>query len=209
MTATSDMPATPAAQLRTRSSAAATASPRVTSSAGTGRLAARVAVATCAGVLVLAGVVRVTLATQVRGWLGYSFRGVPARLDVAIGIFAHNGRAILGVFGMLLIAQLAARAPRGPGRTQRLIRTGGELVLAGVIAANVLVVGAGLGAYGAPVGWAMLPHGPIELAAYCTALALYLQGRRRPLPIHHVAKVAAASFAMLALAAALETFVNV
>ena len=28
----------------------------------------------------------------------------------------------------------------------------------------------------------MLPHGPVELAAYSLALALYLQGRRRALP---------------------------
>ena len=29
---------------------------------------------------------------------------------------------------------------------------------------------------------AMLPHGPVEVAAYSLALALYLQGRSRPLP---------------------------
>ena len=99
-----------------------------------------------------------------------------------MAIFAHNARAILGVFGLLLIAQLAARRPGGPGRAQRLILAGGELILAGVIAANVLVVGAGLGAYGERMARAMLPHGPVELAAYALALALYLQGRSRALP---------------------------
>ena len=101
---------------------------------------------------------------------------------MAVAIFVHNARAILGVFGLLLIAQLAARHPGGPGRAQRLILAGGELILAGVIAANVLVVGAGLGAYGERMARAELPHGPVELAAYALALALYLQGRRRALP---------------------------
>ena len=121
----------------------------------------------------------------------------------------HNLRAILGVFGLLLIAQLAARHPGGPGRAQRLILAGGELILAGVIAANVLVVGAGLGGYGERMARAELPHGPVELAAYALALALYLQGRRRALPAVHLARVVAVSVALLALAAALETFVNV
>jgi len=86
---------------------------------------------------------------------------------------------------------------------------GGELILAGAIVANLLVVGAGLGAYGERMARAELPHGPVELAAYALALALYLQGRKRILPAGHLAKVVAASVALLALAATLETFVNV
>jgi hypothetical protein len=78
-----------------------------------------------------------------------------------------------------------------------------------VIAANMLVVGAGLGGYGERMARAELPHGPVELTAYALALALYLQGRRRALPVRHLAKVGAATVALLALAAALETFVNV
>ena len=173
------------------------------------RLTATVAMLTLAGVLIVAALVDLSLAGQARAWLGYRFPGLPARPNVAVGIFVHNARAILGVFGLLLIAQLAARHPGGPGRAQRLILAGGELILAGVIAANVLVVGAGLGGYGERMARAELPHGPVELAAYALALALYLQGRRRALPASHLAKVVAASVALLALAAALETFVNV
>ena len=55
-----------------------------------------------------------------------------------------------------------------------------------MIVANVLVVGAGLGAYGARMVRAELPHGPVELAAYALALGLYLQGRRRALPAAHL-----------------------
>ena len=182
--------------------------PRAATSSTVG-LALRIALLAFAGVLVVAGVVRVALADWVRERLGYSFRGVPARADVAAEIFAHNGRAILGVFGLLMIAQLAARAPGDLGRVQRLILVAGELILAGVIVANVLVVGAGVGAYGVRMVRADLPHGPVELAAYALALGLYVQGRRRPLPAAHLCKVVAASVALLALAATLETFVNV
>lgn len=182
---------------------------RAAATQGTTRLAVRIAMLAFAGVLVIAGVVRATLADRAREWLGYSFPGVSPRLNVAVGIFAHNGRAILGVFGLLLIAQLAARRSGGPGRTQRGILVAGELILAGVILANVLVVGAGLGAYGARMVRACLPHGPVELAAYALALALYLEGRRRALPAARLTKTIAASVAMLALAAALETFTTV
>lgn len=182
---------------------------RAVTTAGTVALAVRIAVLAFAGVLLVAGVVAASLAAGARAWLGYRFPGLPARSNVAVGIFAHNCRAILGVFGLLLVAQLAARRSERPGRAQRLILAAGELILAGVIVANVLVVGAGLGAYGERMARAELPHGPIELAAYALALALYLQGRKRILPADHLTKVVAASVALLALAATLETFVNV
>ena len=51
----------------------------------------------------------------------------------------------------------------------------------------MLVVGAALGGYGTRMVRAMLPHGPVELAAYSLALALYLQGRRRALPAARLA----------------------
>ena len=72
----------------------------------------------------------------------------------------------------------------------------------------MIVVGASLGAYGTRMVRAALPHGPVELAAYSLALALYLQGRREPLPSRHGRDVGALSIAALALAAVLETFVN-
>ena len=73
----------------------------------------------------------------------------------------------------------------------------------------MLIVAASLGAYGPRMARALLPHGPLELAAFALALALYLQGRRRELPIGHVAATGAASALLLAAAAALETFVSV
>ena len=183
--------------------------PRPAALTETARLTAAVAILAFAGVLIVAALVDVALARQARAWLGYRFPGLPARPNVALVIFAHNARAILGAFGLLVVAQLAARRPGGPGRAQRLVLAGGELILAGAILANMLVVGAGLGGYGERMARAELPHGPVELAAYALALALYLHGRSRALPVRHLAKVGAATVALLALAAVLETFVNV
>jgi len=157
-------------------------------------------------VLLVALVTRVALASQVRGWLHYTFPGVPARVNSAVWIFTNNARELLGVLGLLLIAQLAARGTGGPTRAQQLVRTGGELVVAGAVAANVLLVGAAVGAYGERMVRAMLPHGPVEVAAYALALALYLQGRRRPLAAARLAGTIAASVALLGVAALLETF---
>jgi hypothetical protein len=176
---------------------------------GLARLTATVGGTTIAGSMLAAGAVRVAMAAAIRERLGYTFRGVPARPDVAIGIFAHNLRAIMGVFGLLLVAQIASRATGGAGRVHRVTIMVGEIILVGVASTNVLVVGAALGAYGPRMVRAVLPHGPIELAAYSLALGLYLEGRRRALPAAHVAKVAALSLGLLALAAALETFVTV
>jgi hypothetical protein len=199
----------PTASPATRATPGARGRPRPDGIAQTVRLALRISLLTFAAALVVAGAMRLALARQARRWLAYTFPGVPPRADVVVGIFAHNARAMLGVFGLLLVAQLAARRPEGPARAERSILAVGELILAGVIAVNVLVVGAGLGGYGRRMVRADLPHGPVELAAYALALTLYLQGRKRALPAAHLAKVVVASVSLLALAAALETFVFV
>jgi hypothetical protein len=205
MTASSLTPPVPSA---TRAAPDARGRPRPDGIAQTIGLALRISLLTFAAVLIVAVMVRLALAGQARRWLAYSFPGIAPRADVAVAIFAHNARAMLGVFGLLLIAQLAARRPVGRARAQRSILAGGEVILAGVIAANVLIVGAGLGGYGQRIVRADLPHGPVELAAYALALTLYLQGRQRALSAAHLAKVILASVALLALAATLETFVN-
>jgi hypothetical protein len=176
-------------------------------SPSTAHVARVVAGALTAAALLTAVVVRLGLAAQARRWLGYRFPGVPAHLSTALWILAHNARCLAGVLGLLTVAQLAARSP-GPARAQLLLRSAGEVVLAGAIAANVLVIGAAIGGYGTRMLVAMLPHGPVELAAYSLALALYLTGRRRALPATRMAVVACASVALLALAAGLETWVS-
>ena len=157
----------------------------------------------------VAVVVRIGWATEARRLLGFSFTGVPAQLDTAVSIFAGNARLLAAVFGAILVAQspwLAGRdARRGPAMSA--LTAGVDTVLALAVAVNVALVGGALGAYGQRMAVAMLPHGPLELAAYALALAVYLQARRGPLVVRRVFAVDAVSMGGLALAALLETFV--
>jgi hypothetical protein len=87
------------------------------------------------------------------------------------------------------------------------VRTGAEIVLGAAVAINVLAVGAAVGAYGTRMVHALLPHGPVELAGFGVALALYLRGRTRALPRNLLVGAIAASVGLLAVAAVMETFV--
>jgi hypothetical protein len=189
-------------------SAAAGRESRSDPSPSTVHVAGIVAAALTASALLTAAVVHLALAGEARRWLDYRFPGVPAHVSTALWMLGHNARSLAGVLGLLMIAQLNARSP-DPGRPQLVLRSAGEVVIAGVIAANVLAIGAAIGGYGIRMLVAMLPHGPVELAAYSLALSLYLRGRRRALPAARMALDACASAALLALAAALETWVSV
>jgi len=173
-------------------------------------LAAGIAGVITIAVVLIALVVRAGFAASARRWLAFPFAGIPASPDEAASIFIHNLRALAAVGGMLLIAQSGYPAARNgqPGVVHQTLRRLGEALLGAAIAANVIIVGASFGAYGTRMVQAALPHGPVELAAYSLALALYLQGRNRRLPIRHVLAVAALSVSALALAAVLEAFVN-
>ena len=161
------------------------------------------------GVIVL--VVHLWFAAAARRWLAFPFAGIPARPSTAAIIFSHNLHALAAVCGLLLIAQSAhwSAAGTGPGHAHRMLRGLAEALLAAAVAANLVVIGASFGAYGMRMVRAALPHGPVELAAYSLALALCLHGRRRRLPARSVAAVLGLSVLMLALAAVLETYVNV
>ena len=169
----------------------------------------RIGAAIVAAIATAATVTRLVATAPTRRWLDYPFTGLPARPGEAAVIAAHNGRALSGVFGLLLIAQVALREPAGPRPAQRALRRAGEALLAGQLAANVLIVAAGLGAYGPRMARALLPHGPLELAAFALALAVYLQGRRRALPSRYLLTTGAVCALLLVGAAALETFVSV
>lgn len=176
---------------------------------GTLRLAVGVTAVLLASIALIATIVALAAAGGVRSWLDFPFTGVPATLGEAGRLFAHNATAMLGIFGLLLIAQLAQHRPSGPTRAQQWLRVAGELLLTGVLSANLLVVGGALGAYGTRMVRAVLPHGPVELAAFAVAIALYLKGRHRPLPVDELVRTGALSLALLALAALLEALVSV
>jgi hypothetical protein len=169
-------------------------------------VAGALTIAACA----IAAVVNVALAAAARRWLAYPFAGIPARPGEAAAIFLHNVRALAAVAGLLLVAQSphwAGNIDGGP--VHQAIRRGGEALLAAGVSANVIVVGASVGAYGSRMVRAVLPHGPIELGAYALAIALYIQGRDKPVHASHTLATAAMAISLLALAALLETFVNV
>ena len=65
------------------------------------RLAILTGVVAFAACMVLAGVVAMAAPVQARGWLGFTFPGLPARPAVAVGILAHNLRSLSGVFALL------------------------------------------------------------------------------------------------------------
>ncbi|HTX12174.1 MAG TPA: hypothetical protein VME22_26395 [Solirubrobacteraceae bacterium] len=187
-----------------------TAAPGEVTIRGTVEVAACVAGALTIAACAIAAVVNVALAAAARRWLAYPFAGIPARPGEAAAIFLHNVRALTAVGGLLIVAQSPYWAGKmNGGPVHRAIRRAGEALLAAGVSANVIMVGASLGAYGSRMVRAVLPHGPIELAAYALALAVYIQGRHRPLPTSHALAIPAMSMSLLALAALLETFVNV
>ena len=157
----------------------------------------------------VAAIVRVGWAAEARRLLGFGFTGVPARLETATSIFAGNARLLAAVFAAILVAQspwlAGPEARRGP--LMSALTATVDAVLALAVAANVALVGSALGAYGERMAVAMLPHGPLELAAYALALALYLRARRGPITARHALDVGAVCLGGLALAALLETFV--
>jgi hypothetical protein len=179
--------------------------------AGAARLASGVAGGMMIAVFLVGLVVRLGFAARARHWLAFPFAGVPSRPAEAASIFLHNLRALSAIGGLLLVAQSPHWNPRDrhPGPIHRMLQRVGEALLAAAVASNVIVIGASLGAYGLRMVRAALPHGPVELTAYALALALYVQGRHRRLPMGHIVAVGSLSVATLAFASLLETFVNV
>ena len=165
-----------------------------------------VAAALTAAALLTAVVVRLALAgKRAAGWLPVPRRPRPP--PTAVWILAHNARASRACSGCSWSPSSPRAPPAPPGRSWAR-GPAGEVVIAGAIAGNVLVIGAAIGGYGTRMLVAMLPHGPVELAAYSLALGLYLADAAEPLPQPDMAVVACASVALLALAAALETWVS-
>jgi hypothetical protein len=160
----------------------------------------------------IAIVVHVAFAAQVRGMLAFTFPGVDARPAVAWSIFATNVRKLAGILALVLVLQspwLAGdRHPEDrPSWHQALTRLC-DCAVAGALGLTFVVTAAGLGAYGIGMVRAILPHGPIELVAFATALALYRSARRCAVPPRRAGALSAICVLALALAALLETYIT-
>jgi hypothetical protein len=159
---------------------------------------------------VIALAVHVWFAAVARRWLAFPFAGIPPRPGQVASVFIHNLRALAAISGLVLITQSThwTAGPAPPGPLHGTLRRLAEELLGAAVVANLIVIGASFGAYGTRMLRAALPHGPVELAAYSLALSLYLNARRRPFPARRLLAVLALSASMLAIAAVLETYVN-
>lgn len=171
-----------------------------------GAAAARIAAALLGIAALTAAAVALLAAAPVREFLGFGFGGIDPRLSEVVSILANNLRILLALLIACGLAQLALRA--APSITMRTLVVFCDVVVAGLAVAHALLVGAGVGAYGGRMVVALLPHGPLELAAYSLALALYLAARRERLaPRRYVATALAAALG-LAIAAPLEVLLR-
>lgn len=186
-----------------------TADQERTASPSLARLALLVAAALPAGTLLVAAAVRLVVVDEARAWLAFPFTGVPARFSEAAVIFANNAWLLAVILAATLIAH-SARLDRRVGDRRsmwRLLVACCDALLAWLVVSNVLVIGAALGSYGVRMLEAMLPHGPLELAAFALALGAYLQARHGRLSARQFATIAVIATSLLVAAALLETFV--
>jgi len=160
----------------------------------------------------IAIVVKVAFAAQIRGILGFTFPGIDAGPRAAWSIFATNVRKLAAIFGLVLVLQspwLAGdRHPEDRPSWHPALAKLCDCAVAGALGLTFLVAAAGVGAYGIRMVRAILPHGPIELLAFATALALYRNARRCATPPRQAAALAATCVLALALAALIETYIT-
>jgi hypothetical protein len=162
------------------------------------RATALIAALLLGGAAAVAAVVAVTGRAGAREALVFSFPALPRTAGEALGILVNNARVAAGVFVAALVAQVAA-----PARPLVYV-CDAALALAALV--HVVLVGAGIAAYGGRMVAALLPHGPLELAAYSLALGLYVRVRRAPLPPRAWAATGGAALVLLAIAAPVEVF---
>jgi hypothetical protein len=163
------------------------------------RAAALVAAALLGGAAVVALAVVVAGRAGAREALAFSFPDLPRTAGEALGIALNNLRVLAGVFVAALVARTAATAMR-----PLVYVCDGALVLAAFV--HVALVGAGVAAYGGRMVASLLPHGPLELAAFSLALGLYVRARRHALPVQVWVATGGAAVVLLAIAAPVEVF---
>lgn len=167
--------------------------------------------AVTAVVLVVAVAAGVAFGDDVSAWRDVPFPKLVPSVGEVGSILLHNGRILLAAIG----AALAVNSPWLAGASQPVEQGWGwkatralcDVVLALGVARNLLTVGIGLGAYRERMVLAILPHGPVELAAFSCGLALYLMARRGPVDRRVWLTLAAGGGLLLAVAAPLEVFV--
>jgi hypothetical protein len=163
------------------------------------RAAALVAGALLGAAALVALAVIVAGRAGAREALAFSFPELPRTAGEALGILLNNLRVLAGVLLAALVGRAAATA-----FPPLVYVCDGALALATLV--HVVLIGAGIAAYGDRMVAALLPHGPLELAAFALALGLYVRVRRHPLPARVWAATAGAAVLLLTIAAPVEVF---
>lgn len=163
------------------------------------QLAGTAALTTLA-LIVVATAVHVTAPATARHLLSFAFPNHPAGLGAAWGILTSNLRLAAAPLAGALLLQMVDR----DGHAFKPARALLDAIIATTLALNVVIVGAGFGAYAAKMLRYALPHGPVELTGYCCALTVYANARASRQQARQAWPLASASVALLAIAAVLE-----
>ncbi len=150
--------------------------------------------------LAVAMIVYLIAPASARRLLSFAFPVGPPGLRAAWGIFTANLRLAAVPLASALLLRMADRD--GPAFNPA--RTLLDAIIATILALNVMIVGAGFGAYGARMIRYALPHGPVELTGYCCALTVYASARAGHLQARQAWLLALASVTLLAVSAMLE-----
>jgi hypothetical protein len=170
--------------------------------------AIRIAIVMLAVASLVGLTVGLVAAEAFRTWLGFTFPRADTAAGEVLAILADNLRLLAAILVACVVAQLAREVSPGTRaeRATRAVVALCDAALIAVAAVHVFLVGAGVGAYGGRMIVALLPHGPVELAAYSLALALYVGSRRERLSARRWAVSGLGSALCLTLAAPLEVF---
>lgn len=167
------------------------------------------AAATCT-VAALAIALRLTLADAARTLLDYRFAPADPSVAGAASILATNARKLAGLYGLALVAQAPWRAAADPGRRgPRALRLACDAGALALLAPTAILIAVATAGYGGRMLAAMLPHGPLELAAFALALGVYRDARRGPVTVRRLLTRAGAGLLLLAVAAAIETYAGI
>jgi hypothetical protein len=152
---------------------------------------------------VAAVVTALRFASPARTWLSFRFTGVPREPLGAAAVFAHNASLLGAIFALCVLVQALGDEQTALARVARL---GSDATVIGLGLVNASLVGVAVGAYGARAVRALLPHGPVELAGFSFALALYAAVRRDSASARQAGVLAGSAVVLVVLAAVLETY---
>lgn len=140
----------------------------------------------------------------VRALLGFGFGHVRRDAAAALSIFDNNIELLCVPLAMAVILQARRQLERPRGRRQYTLFC--DVVAIAPAIKNAIIVGLAVGAYGTRMVLAMLPAGPVEIAAFAVAGYVYLASRNATTPtrLRTLAWPAVAAVVLLAAAAAVE-----